>query len=138
MESNQPRRFFEAVSVEISPVTKLYGSLPPYFNESFDAYELRPLPQVEGFELNEEEKKVIFDAPLNVWNTIEKTQSKLLSKHISIVVPLLSEIEKKNTLLKEIRLRLLYDIDEDGQPKSSMVDLLKMWEKVNLLIDKKK
>lgn len=49
----------------------------------------------------------------------------------------MAEIEKRNAMLKEIRLRLLYDIDEDGQPKSSMVDLLKMWEKLNLLIDKK-
>ena len=34
-------------------------------------------------------------------------------------------------LLKEIKHRLLIDVDENGEPKSSMDDLLKMWEKVD-------
>ena len=37
-------------------------------------------------------------------------------------------------LLKEIKQRLLIDVDENGEPKSSIDDLLKMWEKVDEVI----
>ena len=34
-------------------------------------------------------------------------------------------------LLTEVRHRLLVDIDQDGEPRSSMAELLAMWDKVN-------
>jgi hypothetical protein len=34
-------------------------------------------------------------------------------------------------LLTEIRFKLLVDIDQDGEPRSSMAELLEMWDKVN-------
>jgi len=34
-------------------------------------------------------------------------------------------------LLTEVRFRLLVDIDQDGEPRSSMAELLEMWDKVN-------
>lgn len=37
-------------------------------------------------------------------------------------------------LLTELRFRLLVDIDEDGEPRSSMVELLEMWDKVNKVL----
>lgn len=38
-------------------------------------------------------------------------------------------------LLTEIRLRLLINIDTDGNPRSSMTELLEMWDKVNKALD---
>ena len=38
-------------------------------------------------------------------------------------------------LLTEVRFRLLLDIDTDGEPRSSMAELLKMWDKVNKALD---
>lgn len=37
-------------------------------------------------------------------------------------------------LLKEIRTRLLFDLDSEGEPNSSIVDLMAMWDKVNKAI----
>ena len=34
-------------------------------------------------------------------------------------------------LLTEVRFRLLVDIDHEGEPRSSMTELLDMWDKVN-------
>ena len=40
-------------------------------------------------------------------------------------------IEEAKKLLTEIRQRLLFDVDENGEPRSSMVELMEMWVKVN-------
>lgn len=37
-------------------------------------------------------------------------------------------------LLKEIRQRLLLDINENGEPNSSMEELFGMWDKVNMIL----
>ena len=46
-----------------------------------------------------------------------------------------SQLQKENkemkVLLNKIRSRLLYSLDSDGEPKSSMSELMKMWENVN-------
>ena len=34
-------------------------------------------------------------------------------------------------LLTEVRFRLLFDMDNEGEPRSSMAELLGMWDKVN-------
>ena len=38
-------------------------------------------------------------------------------------------------LFTEVRFRLLVDIDEDGEPRSSMAELLEMWDNVNKALD---
>jgi hypothetical protein len=38
-------------------------------------------------------------------------------------------------LFTEVRFRLLVDIDQDGEPRSSMAELLEMWDKVNKALD---
>lgn len=37
-------------------------------------------------------------------------------------------------VLKEVRQRLLIDIDDKGEPKSSMSELIKMWDNVNNIL----
>lgn len=39
------------------------------------------------------------------------------------------------SILKELRQRLLYDIDENGQPRSTISSLLTMWDKVNDILN---
>ena len=40
-------------------------------------------------------------------------------------------IEEAKQLLTEIRQRLLFDVDENGEPRSSISELMSMWFKVN-------
>ena len=39
--------------------------------------------------------------------------------------------QRLENLLKEARMRLLVDIDEDGESNSSITDLVKMWDSIN-------
>ena len=38
--------------------------------------------------------------------------------------------------LKEIRQRLVYDVDADGMPNSQLKDLISMWDILEKLLDK--
>ena len=45
-----------------------------------------------------------------------------------------SEGSEAVELLTEVRQRLLIDLDDNGEPRSSMADLMQMWDKVNKVL----
>lgn len=42
---------------------------------------------------------------------------------------------RSTMLLKEVRKRLLFDVDDNGHPKSTMTDLMNMWDNVNAQLE---
>jgi hypothetical protein len=63
----------------------------------------------------------------------EVVQAMTEDKFIEVLASLrVAEANTRSTLLlKEVRKRLLFDVDDNGHPKSTMTDLMNMWDNIN-------
>ena len=78
--------------------------------------------------------KMYFDTgkTANDWDALEKRVSELEAENQALRQQAVgSELPVWAELLTEVRFRLLVDIDQDGEPRSSMAEIIEVWDKVN-------
>lgn len=45
-------------------------------------------------------------------------------------------LKEANELLKEGRKKLLFEVDDDGEPKCTILELMNFWDRVNAHLEK--
>jgi hypothetical protein len=98
-----------------------------------------PIPQEVREKINEYADKYAFRVPYDGTNNFYDEEA---LKHFlagaeygySLALPRIKELEEAVELLTEVRQRLLIDLDDNGEPRSSMADLMQMWDKVNKVL----